>query len=136
MSRRLWTGLLVGVLAALALVTVGVGAFHAGEHHSVTVAPVVGAPGETVRVYGHWGPWAGPHFGFLFPLLIIGLIVLLIAGRRRAYWGRPWGPGWGGPGPWGPGGWGGPGAGREAMLTDWHRRAHEEQADAPPGKDE
>jgi hypothetical protein len=135
MSRRLWTGLLVGVLGAMALVAVGVGAFHAGERQSVTtVAPVVGAPGETVRVvgYGHWGHWGGPPFGFLFPLLIIGLIVLLVAGRRRAYWGRPWGPGpWGGAwgGPCGPGGPGG----KDAALSDWHQRAHAGAPEAPPG---
>ena len=135
MSKRLWTGLLVGVLGAMALVAVGVGAFRAGEHHTVTtVAPVAGASSEAVRVvgYGHWG---GPPFGFLFPLLIIGLIVLLVAGRRRAYWGRPWGPG-----PWGagPGGWAGgpcgPG-GRDANLADWHQRAHAEagMATGSPG---
>ena len=128
MSKRLWTGLLVGVLGAMALVAVGVGAFHAGERHTVTtVAPVVGAPGEAVRVvgYGHWGPWGGPPFGFLFPLLIIGLIVLLVAGRRRAYWGRPWGPGpWGGP--CGPGD-------KDAALADWHHRAHSGAPEAPPG---
>jgi hypothetical protein len=137
MSRRLWTGLLVGVLGAMTLVAVGVGAFHAGQRHTVTtVAPVVGATGETVRVvgYGHWGPWGGPPFGFLFPLLIIGLIVLLVAGRRRAYWGH-WGPGpWGaGPGAWA-GGPCGPG-GKEAALADWHQKAHAEQAaEAPPGE--
>jgi hypothetical protein len=139
----MWTGLLVGLLAAMALVVVGVGAFHAGERHTepvATIAPgatgVVGAPGETVRVigYDHWR--GGPPFGFLFPLLIIGLIVLLVTGRRRAYWGRPYGPGG-----YGPGGWGGPGGGgREAMLADWHRRAHGEPAetttagDAPLGE--
>jgi len=128
MSRRLWTGLLVGVIAALALVAVGVGAFHAGETHSVvtTVAPVAGAPGETVRVvgYGHWGPWGGPPFGFLFPLLFIGLIIVLLAGRRRAYWGRPWGPAAWGPGPCGPAG-----------LADWHQRAHSQQEETAAGKD-
>lgn len=121
MSRRLWTGLLVGVLGATALVAVGVGAFHAGQRHTVsTVAPVVGASGEAVRVvgYGHWGPgWGGPPFGFLFPLLIIGLIVLLVAGRRHAYWGGPCGPG-----------------GREWMLSDWHKRAHAESKEATPGE--
>ena len=132
MSRRMWTGLLVGLLAAMALVGVGVGAYHAGENHNVPVATV--APGEAVRVvdYGHWR--GGPPFGFLFPLLIIGLVVLLVAGRRRAFWG-----GHGPYGPWGPGGWGpGPG-GREALLADWHRRAHGEPGEttaagqAPPG---
>ena len=150
MSKRLWTGLLVGLIGAMALVAVGVGAFHAGERHEITtVAPVVGAvPGETVRLvgYGHWGPWGGPPFGFLFPLLFIGLIVLLLAGRRRAYWGRHWGPGhggWGGPGGWGPSPCGpvGPGApGREAALADWHQRAHAAPAETsgsatqPPGE--
>jgi hypothetical protein len=47
MSRRLWTGLLVGVLGAMALVALGVGAFHAGQRHSAvtTVAPMAGAAG-------------------------------------------------------------------------------------------
>lgn len=122
MSKRLWTGLLVGVAGALALVAVGVGAYRAGEHHSEPVAAVApGAAGEVVRVVEH-GPWrGGPPFGFLFPLLIIGLIVLLFAGRRRAYWGGPYGPGACGPGGWGDG----PGS-REQMLADWHRRAHDE----------
>jgi hypothetical protein len=124
MSKRLWTGLLVGLLAATALVAVGVGAFHAGQRHTVTtVAPVVGEAGEAVRVvgYGHWGPgWGGPPFGFFFPLLIIGLVALLIAGRRRAYWGGP-------DGPCGPGG-------KQGMLADWHRQAHAEHTAAPPGE--
>ena len=134
MSKRLWTGLLVGLLAAMALVAVGVGAFHAGQRHTVTtVAPVVGEAGEAVRVigYGHWGPgWGGPPFGFFFPLLIIGLIALLIAGRRRAYWGGPHGPAFSGPG-----GWGGPcgPGGKDAALADWHQRAHAAPQEAPPG---
>jgi len=132
MSRRLWTGLLVGLLAAAGLLAVGVGAYHAGEHHSAPVATVVPgtgtatAPdGTVVHVVG-WDRWhGGPPFGFLFPLLLIGLIVLLIAGRRRAYWGHAWGPGNWGPGNWGPGG-----------LAEWHRRAHDEHAGPPAGQDE
>ncbi|HEV7685663.1 MAG TPA: hypothetical protein VGQ80_03785 [Acidimicrobiia bacterium] len=144
MSRRMWTGLLVGLLVAIGLVAGGAGAYHAGERDSGPVATVVpgtgvAAPDGTVRVigYDHWR--GGPPFGFPFPLLFIGLIVLLVTGRRRAYWGRPHGP-W-----YGPGGWGGPGGpegGRETMLADWHRRAHGEPAhptdpasaaQAPPG---
>jgi hypothetical protein len=113
----MWTGLLVGLLMAIGLVAVGTGAYHAGERHTEAVATVVpgtgvAAPDGTVRVigYDHWR--GGPPFGFLFPLLFIGLIVLLVTGRRRAYWGHPHGPG-----------------GREAMLADWHRRAHGEPAD-------
>jgi hypothetical protein len=113
MSRRLWTGLLVGLVAAIGLLAVGAGAYHAGEHHSApaaTVAPGTATTpdGTVVRVVGidHWR--GGPPFGFLFPLLFIGLIVALVAGRRRAYWGRP-----GGPGAYG--------------FAEWHRHAHEEQ---------
>lgn len=128
MSKRMWTGLLVGVVAAIALVAVGVGAYHAGQGHEIStvVAPVAGGePGETVRVITDGGPWrghwGGPPFGFLFPLLFIGLIVVLVAGRRRAYWG-------GGPGYCGPGG-------RDAAFADWHRQAHAEQGGTPAGKD-
>ena len=130
MSRRLWTRLLVGLLAALGLAVVGIGAYHAGERRDAHVATVVPGtamttPDGTVRVVGvdHWR--GGPPFFFpFFPLLFIGLIVLLIAGRRRAYWGGAFGPGWGGPcGPNGPD--------REAMLRDWHKRLHGE-SDAPP----
>jgi hypothetical protein len=141
----MWTGLLVGLLAAIGLLAVGVGAYHAGERHSEPVAAVVPGgtavvpggtavvPGGTattpdgsvVRVVG-WDHWrGGPPFGFLFPLLFIGLIVVLIAGRRRAYWGRPWGPGYCGPG------WGGPGD-RDRMLADWHDKAHNADPNAPP----
>jgi len=123
MSRRLWTGLLVGLVAALGLLAVGVGAYHAGEHHAepvATVGPGSGTAttpdGTVVRVVGYDRWRGGPPFGFLFPLLIIGLIVLLVTGRRRAYWGRPWGPG-----PYG--------------FTEWHRQAHEQHAPPPSGQD-
>jgi hypothetical protein len=118
---------LIGLLVAIGLVAVGTGAYHAGERHSEPVATVVpgtgvAAPDGTVRVigYDHWR--GGPPFGFLFPLLFIGLIVLLVTGRRRAFWGHPYGPGWNGPGGRG---------GREAMLADWHRRAHGDPANPP-----
>jgi hypothetical protein len=118
MSKRLWTGLLVGLLAAIGVLAVGVGAYHAGERHDDRVATVVpgtavASPDGTVRVVGvdHWR--GGPPFFFFpfFPLLFIGLIVLLIARLR---------------GPCGP-----DGSGREAMLKNWHERLHAE-SNPPP----
>jgi hypothetical protein len=143
MNRRVWTGVVAGVLAAAVLLTVGIGAYRAGQDDEIVTRTVNGD--EVVRVVDH-GRDFFPGF-FLFPLLIIALVVLLARGGRR-HWGRPYGPG--GPG-WGPGYWsGGPGRGPwgaggcdpEAGMREWHRRMHEgeptgegradEPADAPP----
>jgi hypothetical protein len=129
MERRVWTGVIAGVLAAAALLTVGIGAYRAGQDDEVVARTVEGD--EVVRVVDD-GRDFFPGF-FLFPLLIIGLIVLLARGRRG--WHRPYGPGWGpgpgyyggrGPGPWGPGG-----CDPEGQMREWHRRMHEGEADAP-----
>ncbi len=112
-NRRVWAGVAAGVLAALVVVSVAVGAFQAGQRDSEPVAQVVGDGGEVVRVVGGhgWGYGPGPGF-FLLPLLGIALVVLLLRGR-------------GGPGGWyrgcGPGGGYG---GRDEAMQDWHRRAH------------
>jgi len=71
--------------------------------------------GFAVRTAGD-GPAALERARALAP----GLIALLITGRRRAYWGGPYGP-------CGPGG-------KQAMLADWHRQAHAEPTAAPPGE--
>ena len=120
-SRRVWAGVIAGVLAAMVLVGVAAGAYQAGQRHEV-VTQVVGDGGgaDVVRVVGNhgWGYGPGPGF-FLFPLLLIVLVVLLLRGRR---------------GGWGGGGWGGgcgPGPGPDAALQDWHRRAHGEVPSAP-----
>jgi hypothetical protein len=141
MNRRVWTGVVAGVLAAAVLFTVGIGAYQAGQDDQVVTRTVEG--GEVVRVVDH-GRDFFPGF-FLFPLLIIALVVLLARGGRR-HWYRPYGPGGpGGPG-WGPGYWsGGPGRGPwgaggcdpDAGMREWHRRMHEgehtgEAHDAPP----
>jgi hypothetical protein len=141
--RSIWTGVVAGVAAAAVLLTVGVGAYRAGQDDEVVTRVVGdGEPGrgaEVVRVVGdhhdRFGP--GPFF-FLVPLLLIVLVVLLV--RRAAHgWGHGGPGGWGHGGPgyggWGPGrgGPGGPGD-RGAWLEEWHRRAHEEGSPAPtPG---
>jgi hypothetical protein len=110
MSRRAWTGVVAGLLAASVLLAVGIGAYRAGQDHEIVTRTVTDG-GEVVRVVGHgWGYGPGPGV-FLFPLLGILLVVLLFRGLRG-------GPvGWGGPGGWGGGG----------GFDDWHRRAHERE---------
>ncbi len=121
-NRKVWTGVLAGVLAAGLLISVAFGAFRAGERREVVTR--VAGDGEVVRVIddthrggGHWGYGPGPGF-FLFPLLGIGLVVLLVGRGRRGYGGG----GWCGPGP---------GDGPESRMEDWHRRAHEQAPAAP-----
>ena len=116
-SRRVWTGVLGGVLAAGLLITVAFGAFRAGQRHDVVTR--VGGDGEVVRVIdggGRWGYGPGPGF-FLFPLLGIGLVVLLVGRGRRGHYGYGGRGGYGGPGG---------GCGPQSRMDDWHRRAHEE----------
>jgi hypothetical protein len=125
MNRKVWTGVLAGVLAAGVLLSVAAGAYRAGQRHEVTVTRVTGdgtlADGGVVRVIddGRWGHGPGPGF-LLFPLLGIGLVVLLVGrGRRGGY-----GGGWCGPGPGA--GWGPESRMPNPGMEDWHRRAHEE----------
>ncbi|MGZ6345663.1 MAG: hypothetical protein ACXWOW_10150 [Candidatus Limnocylindrales bacterium] len=129
------------VLLAGVLVALGAGIYNAGLSAgaaSVGASDAIVAPVQVVT-YG-WG-FGGALFGFfgllLVPFLIIGLL-------RFAFWGgrgHRHGYGWGSDaqGYWGRGGWGqGPtpdgSAGdrprhpAEAMLEEWHRRAHGETA--------
>jgi hypothetical protein len=133
MNRRIWTGVVAGVLAAALLLTVGVGAYRAGQEDEV-VTRVVDEPGRAGEVVRVVGDHDGPRFGFfLFPLLIILLVVLLVRafaghGRWHGGWRHGWGPGW-------HPGWHGPGPGsdpdapggdpRAAWFDEWHRRAHQ-----------
>jgi hypothetical protein len=113
MSRRVWTGIVAGVLASAVVLSIGFGAYRAGQRSEVVTRTV--GDGEVVRVIdGGWGHGPGPGF-FLFPLLIVVLVVLLVRGGRHWHggWGRPYGPG-----PWGPGG-------PDPAFEEWHRRAHE-----------
>lgn len=107
MSRRMWTGVVAGVLAAAVVASVALGAYRAGQRSEVVTRTVTDGT-EVVRVIdGHgWGYGPGPGF-FLFPLLAILVVFLLVRGGRR----------WGG----GPdGGWC-----RAETFEERHRRAHE-----------
>jgi hypothetical protein len=140
MRRTMVVG--AAILAVLAVIGIGVVAFNAGidEGMSRELART-GDSDQVVRVVGHGYGWGyGRGFGFpfgliLFPLFVIGLVLLVRGAFWRGRWGGPprWGPGgWspGGPGGYGPPGpWGGP-----AAFDEYHRRLHE-QPRAPAGPD-
>jgi hypothetical protein len=126
------------ILAIVAVVGIGFAAFNAGVDQGISrELAQTGSTQEVVRVYGHgWGYGYGRGFGFpfgliLFPLFIIGIVLLVRGAFWRGRWGGPrwWGPGYG-PGGYGPPGhWGGPQA-----FDEYHRRLHEQpQAPAGPG---
>ena len=135
MRRTMVVG--AAVLAVLAVIGIAVVAFNAGIDEGVSrQLATSGETGQVVRVVGHgWG--YGPGFGFpfgliLFPLFVIGIVLLV----RGAFWRGRWGgPRWGGPG-WGLGGYGPPGPwGGPAGYDEYHRRLHE-QSPAPAGPDD
>jgi hypothetical protein len=127
------------ILAILAVVGIGVAAFNAGVDQGVSQELARGGDGQqVVRVVGHgWGYGYGRGFGFpfgliLFPLFLIGIVLLVRGAFWRGRWGggpRWWGPG--GYGPGGPGGYGPPWGGPQA-FDEYHRRLHE-QPRAPAG---
>ena len=134
-NRRIWIGVVAGVLAAMVVVSVAAGAYQAGQR-SEPVTQVVQDGGQVVGdgdgvvriVGGHgWGFGPGPGF-FLFPLLGIALVVLLLRGRGGpGGWNRGCGPGGG----YGYSGYGG----RDEAMQDWHRRAHGDPMPPPTGGD-
>ncbi|MBI4261685.1 MAG: hypothetical protein HY658_14100 [Actinobacteria bacterium] len=117
MRRAFAIGL--AILLILAGVGIGVGAYNAGLSEGLERA---GNGVEVVRVVGRG---YGYGFGFfLFPLFIVGLVLLF----RGAAWRMRWhghGSEHGGPGhlrDHGPAG-----------FEDWHRRMHEEGPGRDPG---
>ena len=139
MRRTMVVGL--AILAVLAVVGIGVAAYSAGVDEGVSRELVQrGDTDQVVRVVGHgygygygWGRGFGFPFGLiLFPLFLIGIVLLIRGAFGRGRWG---GPGWWGPGgyrPGGPGGYGPPGPwGGPAAFDEWHRRQHEQPPAQP-----
>ena len=124
MNRRMWTGILAGVLAATVLLGVAGVAYEAGQRNEVVTRTV--GDGEVVRVVGGYG-WGYGHGGyghggfFFFPLLLTGLLVFLLvrAFRGGGYRGR------------GGGGYGGCGPHPGDAFEEQHRRAHDRAAAGP-----
>lgn len=130
------------ILAVLAVIGIGVAAYSAGIDEGISrELATTGDTDQVVRVVGHgWGYGYGRGFGFpfgliLFPLFLIGIVLLVRGAFARGRWGGP--PRWWGPGPWGPGGPGGYGPGPwggQAAFDEYHRRLHEQPGtEAPPG---
>jgi hypothetical protein len=124
MNKKWLTGIAAGILVTAALIAVGVGAYNAGERNATDVQVVGEVVGEddsavrTIVVDGHGWGWGrgGPGFfpGFVvFPLIVIG-IVLLVGSRRRRWYGPPWR------------------YDADPELDAWHRRAHGESPPDPP----
>jgi hypothetical protein len=123
MNRKILAGIAAGLLTTAVLLSVGIGAYRAGERSDQTVQVVgeVVSSGEgttrTVLVpangFGWNGGWHGPGPGFfIFPLFVIGLFVLF-ASRR--------------------GGWRDrchdyPGRYDDDRLREWHRHQHDPAA--------
>ena len=110
MNKKVWTGILAGVLAATVLLGVAGAAYQVGRSQEVVTRTV--GDGEVVRVVGGygWGHGHGPGGFFLFPLLLTALVVFLVV---RAFRGPRWGGAYGGCGP-----------DPDARFEERHRRAH------------
>jgi hypothetical protein len=135
MRRTMVVG--AAILALLAVIGIGVAAYSAGIDEGISrELTQSGDADQVVRVVGHgWGYGYGRGFGFpfgliLFPLFVIGIVLLVRGAFARGRWGGPrwWGPGgWGPGGPGGPGGYGPPGPwGGPAAFDEYHRRLHEQ----------
>ena len=121
MNRKILAGIAAGLLTTATLLIVAAGAYRAGERSDRTVEVVgqVASDSEgttrTVLVPAGGYGWHGPAPGFwLFPLIVIGLI-LLFASRRGGWRGR----------------WHDPYGYRDDDLREWHRRQHGDEPVAP-----
>src|SRR4029453_16843099 len=93
------------ILAVLAVIGIGVAAFNAGLDEGISRELARSGDTEVVRVVGHgWGYGYGRGFGFpfgliLFPLFVIGVVLLVPGAFARGRWGGARRGGGGGPRP-------------------------------------
>lgn len=115
MNRKVLAGIAAGLLTAAVLATVAIGGYRAGERsdradRTVTVIDET-SDGRTVVVPAdRWDEeWGHPGFGFfVFPLIVIGVVLLFVSRPRRHGYYRHGGPyGWGAP-----------------TWEEWHRSQH------------
>jgi len=137
--KRVLIGIGAALLTVGALAGVGRAAYEAGrdDARNDTVLQVVDgtidSPSNGWGFDGRYedGDWRGNHGGpfLVFPLLVIGGIGLVVAGRRRRMRASECGPYYRGgfaPGPFGPT------FGPQSYLDEWHAKAH--QTDSSPAQ--
>jgi hypothetical protein len=119
MNRRFAAGIALVLIALVAGAAIGTTAYRAGVVRGLADAGRLPTPDPGTSVvppfayYGpfwYHGPWGFAPFGFLFPLLFIGLMFVLLHGL---FWGRRCG----GHGHWS--------TDVPPRFEEWHRRAHE-----------
>jgi len=142
--KRVLIGIGAALLTVGALAGVGRAAYEAGrdDARNDTVLPVADAAIDyPLNGWGFDGrhearEWRGHHGGpfLVFPLLVIGGIGLVVAGRRRNM--RA-----GGCGPYNEGGFAPGPFGAQSYLDEWHAKAHRtdlspaKSSDSPPESD-
>ncbi|MDQ3738329.1 MAG: hypothetical protein M3337_04085 [Actinomycetota bacterium] len=115
MNKKVLTGIAAGLLTTAAFLIVGIGAYRAGQRSDRTVEVVgelaTNGEGSGGTLLVQTDSWHGPGPGFLlFPLIVIGVLVLF-ASRRR--------------------GWHGPHRYGDEELHQWHRRQHGDEPATP-----
>jgi hypothetical protein len=119
MNRRIAAGIALVLIALIVGAAIATTAYRAGVVRGLADAGRLPTPDPGTALappYGYYapfwyhGPWAFAPWGFLFPLLFIGLMFVLL---RGLFWGRRCG---------GHGSWS---TDVPPRFEEWHRRAHE-----------
>ena len=114
--KKSWVSIVLMVLFVLAAIAaVGIYEYRAGVAQGMTMSAKLPAAGPGWP-YPYWyGRF--PPFGFIFPLLLIFLFLVL---ARGIFWLGRWN------------GFGHAGCDRQARFDEWHRKAHQSMASDVP----